>query len=148
MTAKSEVDPLAGGQEITTKQVTFGKVGDWVKATYVGKKLVDGVNGKVNLYELKGQLGEFHEVDPEKKPIEPAIQIAVGSYYDVWGGKQAIDDLFARSQFGDIVAIQFKESQPSKTKGYANFKVFRCLHFGKDQEWKGEDADSTEVVIG
>ena len=139
-------DPLAGGQEMTTQQVSFGKVGDWFKGTYVGKKVVDTARGKNNLYQLKGQLGEFHEMDADKKPIEPTKNVEAGSFYTVWGGKQSIDDLFARSQLGDIVAIQFKEEQPSKTKGNSPFKVFRCLHFGKDDSWMGEDAESSEII--
>ena len=87
-------------------------------------------------------------MDENKKPVGEAKDIKLGSYYSVWGGKQAIDDLFARSQLGDLVGIQFKEELPSKTKGNSPFKVFRCLHFGKDDTWRGEDADSTEVVIG
>ncbi len=64
----------------------------------------------------------------------------------VWGGKQAIDDLFARSKLGDIVGIQFKEEMESKTKGNAPFKVYRCLTFGRDESWFGEDSQTTEEV--
>lgn len=142
-------DPLAGGQEMTTQSVTFGKVGDWIKGTYTGKKTVDNPNKpgeKVNLYELKGWLGEYHTVDGKKNPIEPAAEVQAGSYYVVWGGKQAIDDLFARSKLGDIVGIQFKEEMESKTKGNAPFKVYRCLTFGRDESWFGEDSQTTEEV--
>jgi hypothetical protein len=141
-------DPLAGGQEMTTQQVSFGKVGDYIKGTYTAKKLVKTARGDNYIYQLKGQLGEYHEMDENKKPVGDAKDIAVGSYYSVWGGKQAIDDLFARAKFGDIVAIQFTEEQPSKTKGNSPFKVFRCLHFGKDDTYMGEDAESTEVTTG
>ena len=143
-----ELDPLAGGQEMTTQSVTFGKIGDWIKGTYTNVKTVKNPNkeGNVNLYELKGWLGEFHEVDGKKNPIEPAVQVLAGSFYVVWGGKQAIDDLFARSKLGDVVGIQFKEEQESKTKGNAPFKILRCLTFGKDETWAGEDSQSTETV--
>lgn len=141
-------DPLAGGQEMSTQQVAFGKVGDFIKGTYVQKKSVKTARGDNFIYQIKGQLGQYHEMDDNKKPVEPAKDVQIGSYYSIWGGKQTIDDLFARCKFGDIVAIQFKEEQPSKTKGNSPFKVFRCLHFGIDDTWAGEDADSTEVMIG
>jgi len=143
-------DPLAGGQEMTTQSVTFGKVGDWIKMTFTGKKTVDNPNKpgeKVNLYEGKGWVGGlFHTVDGKKNPVEPAVEVQAGSFYVVWGGKQAIDDLFSRSKLGDVVGIQFKEEQESKTKGNAPFKIYRCLTFGRDESWFGEDSQTTEMV--
>lgn|SRR3990167_3827668 len=140
-------DPLAGGQEMTTQTVTFGKVGNFIKGTYVGKRAVKNPNneGMVNIYEVKGILGEFHEVDGKKNPKEPAVGIAEGSFYSIWGGKTAIDDLFGRVRLGEIVAIQFKEEVESKTKGNAPFKVLRCLTFGKDPSYMGQDSSSQEV---
>ena len=89
-------DPLAGGQEMTTQTVTFGKIGDFIKGTYTGKKSVKNPNkdGMVNLYEVKGAIGLLHSVDGKKNPIEPGNAVQPGSFYVVWGGKQAIDDLF------------------------------------------------------
>lgn len=144
----TEQDPLAGGTEMSTQTVTFGKILDFIKGTYTNVKQVQNPNkeGMVNIYELKGQFGQFHAVDGKKNPIEPAIEVQSGSYYTIWGGKQAIDDLFARSKFGDLVAIQFKDEQESKTKGNAPFKIFRCLTYGKDPSWMGEDSGSTETV--
>ena len=142
-------DPLAGGQEMTTQSVSFGKIGDWIKGTYTNKKLIKNPNkeGMVYLYEVKGVLGQFHNVDGKKNPIEPVVEVRPGAFYIVWGGKQDIDDLFSRSKFGDIVAIQFKEETQSKTKGNAPFKVLRCLTFGRDPEYMGEDSQSEVVSV-
>ena len=142
-------DPLAGGQEMTTQPVSFGKIADWIKGTYTSKKLVKNPNkeGNVYLYEIKGALGQFHNVDGKKNPVDPAIEIRPGAFYIVWGGKQAIDDLFFHSKFGDIIAIQFKEETASKTKGNAPFKVLRCLTFGRDPEYMGEDSQSEVISV-
>ena len=116
----AEQDPLAGGQEMTTQSVTFGKVGDFIKGTYTGKKLVNNPNKpgeQVYLYELKGWLGQYHNVDGKKNPVDPAVEVESGSYYIIWGGKQTIDDLFGRIKLGDIVGIHFKREDEAKTKG-------------------------------
>jgi len=139
----AEADPLAGGKEMTTQQCSFGKVGDFIKGTYTNKKVVDTQRGKNVLYELKVIIGTYHEIDPEtKKGVDPAKEVVAGGFYTVWGGKQAIDDLFARSKLGDIVALQFKDSVPSKTKGNSPFKIFKTLTFGRDPEYFGQDSTS------
>lgn len=135
-TTKPAVDPLSGGQEMTTQQVGFNQIGDFVKGTYTNKKFVESKG--VNLYELKGKLGIYHKDDAE-------VSVQPGAFYNVWGGKTAIDDLFSRSKLGDIVAIQFKDESPSKTKGNSPFKIFKTLTFGHDKEYMGEDSDTTTL---
>ena len=144
----TEKDPLEGGQEMTTQSVTFGKVGEFIKGTYTGKKMVKNPNkeGDVYLYELKGLIGQFHNVDGKKNPIEPAVAVQPGAFYVIWGGKQAIDDLFARVRFGEVVAVKFKEEVESKTKGNAPFKVYTTLTFGMDESYMGEDSGSVETI--
>lgn len=146
MVKQTSEDPLAGGQEMTTQTVTFGKIGNFIKGTYTGKKTVKNPNkdGVVNLYEVKGMIGHLHNVDGKKNPIEPGYDVQAGSFYVVWGGKQAVDDLFSRSKLGDIIAIQFKDEQESKTKGNAPFKILKTLTFGADVNWMGEDSQSLQ----
>lgn len=127
-----------GGQEVTTKMVGFNKPGDFIKGTYTGKKFV--ISKEVNLYELKGILGSYHVNDAMGKLLEAPIMVGASEYYNVWGGKTAIDDLFNKSKFGDIVAIKFHEELPSKTKGNHPFKVFKTLQFGVDPNYMGETA--------
>lgn len=140
-----EKDPLAGGREVSSSTITFGKVGDFIKGTYVGKKLIQSKS--VYLYELKGMAGVYHTVDGKKNPVEPGVTIEAGAYYQVWGGQSAtsgaakIDELFKKSRFGDIVAIRLDEEVESKTKGNAPFKKYRTLEFGVDPEYAGESSD-------
>ncbi len=132
-----------GGVEVTSQAVTFGKPGNFIKGTYVGSKPVDTDLGPTILYELKGITGSFNNVDGKKNPVEPAISVEKGVFYNVWRGKEGsvIADLFKKSKLGDIVAIQFKEEKESKTKGYAPFKVYKVMQFGKDPEYMGESSD-------
>ena len=134
-----------GGQEVVSQTVTFGKPGDFIKGTYTGSKPVKTDLGPTILYEIKGDVGSYHNVDGKKNPVEPAVTVAKGAFYNVWRGKEGsiIDGLFKKAKLGEIVAIQFKEEKESKTKGYAPFKVMKIMQFGKDPEYMGE---STEAV--
>jgi len=136
-----------GGTEVASQAVTFGKPGDFIKGTYTGKKMVKANDKDTPLYELKAAVGSFHTVDGKKNPIEPAVIVATGSFYNIWGGKDAIDSLFAKSKLGEIVALQLKEELPSKVKGHAPFKVYKTIQFGKDPEYMGEAADAVAQVF-
>lgn len=142
----SEKDPLAGGKEVSTQAVSFGKVGDYIKGTYTGKKTVKTMNGERTLYELKGAVGMFHAVDGKKNPVEPVIEVVPGAYYQVWGGKDEIDGLFAKSRLGDIVAVKFDSEQESKTKGHAPFKKMKTLQFGPDKDYMGEESGVVDTA--
>jgi hypothetical protein len=154
---KATTDPLEGGQEITSKMIGFNKVGDWVKGTYTSKKRVDSKNskdadGKINLYELKVESGEFHPAetgtdDNGNKVVKllPPVTVKAGDYYQIWGGKSAIDDGFKRVALGTLVGLRLTETQPSKTKGNSPFKVFKFVSFGLDPNYMGES--SQEEVL-
>lgn len=130
----------SGGTEVASQAVTFGKPGDFIKGTYTGKKMVKANDKETPLYELKVSVGSYHTVDGKKNPVEPAVAVVEGSYINVWGRKDAIDSLFAKSKLGDIVAVQLKEEVESKVKGYAPFKVYKTMQFGKDPNYAGEDS--------
>lgn len=138
-------DPLAGGVELTTQMVGFNKVGDFIRGTYTGKKYVESKD--VHLYEIKGKLGQFHVKDDNGNVVETPVLVEEGEYFNVWGGKTSIDDLFSKVKFGEEVAIQFKLEQPSKTKGYSPFKVFKTLTFGSDPNYMGEDSNSQSSLL-
>lgn len=134
-----------GGVEVTSQTVSFGKPGDFIKGTYTSKKYVES---KENwLYELKGDVGQFHPLDENKAPVDKPTMVDKGEYYQVWGGKSAIDDLFKKARFGEIVAVKFHEAVPSKTKGNAPFKVFKTLTFGTDPEYMGETAEALQAAF-
>ena len=132
-----------GGVEVQSQAITFGKTGDFIKGTYTGSKDVKTDLGPTVLYEIKGDVGSYHNVDGKKNPVEPAVAIVKGEFYNVWRGKEGsiIADLFKKSKLGDIIAIQFKEEKESKTKGYAPFKVYKVMQFGTDLEYAGESSD-------
>ena len=136
----AEQDPFAGGKEVSTQQVTFGAISDFIKGTYTAKKIVHANGKDVALYEVKGNIGSFHTVDGKKNPIEPAVVVEKGAYYNIFGGKDSIDSLFAKSKFGEIIAIRLEKETESKTKGNAPFKTFKTLQFGMDPEYFGEDS--------
>lgn len=137
------------GVEVASQAVTFGKPGDFIKGTYTGSKNVNTNLGPTVLYELKGDVGVYHNVDSKKNPVEPAVSVVKGVFYNVWRGKEGstISDLFKKAKLGDIVAIQFKEEKESKTKGYAPFKVMKVMQFGKDPEYMGESAEAVGQVF-
>lgn len=147
-----EQDPLSGGKEISSQAITFGKVGDFIKGTYTGKKVVDTSNGEAPLFELKAIMGRYHNVDDKKNPIEPELSVEKGEYYNVWGsfkttsGAYSITSLFKKVPFGEIVAIRLKEEIPSKTKGNAPFKKYEVFQYGPDPEYMGEDSSVEQSV--
>ena len=139
----------SGGKEVTTQSVSWGKAGDYIKGTYTGKKFVQS-KGQ-NIYEIKASVGSYHEVDAKKNPVEPAIEVQEGAFYQVWGksvGREgAIDELFKKSKFGDIIAIKFMDETPPKVKGNAPFKVFKTMQFGRDVSYMGETAGAVQDVF-
>lgn len=143
-------DWAQGGQEVTSQTVTFGKVGDFIKGTFTGEKVVNTANGDTPLYEIKAILGNYHAVDDKKNPIDPPVLVEEGSYYNIWGsfkptsGANAITSLFKKSRVGDIVAIQLEKETPSKTKGNAPFKKYKTLAFGADPNYMGETAEALQ----
>lgn len=138
-------DPLAGGKEVTTQMVGFNKIGDFIKGTYTGKKHIDSKD--VYLYEIKGIVGQYHTKDDNNAVVESPVLVEEGEYYQIWGGKTPIDDLFGKSRLGEIVSVQFKEETPSKTKGYSPFKVFSTKTFGPDKTYMGEDSNSQSSLL-
>lgn len=134
-----------GGTEVASQAITFGKPGDFIKGTYTGKKLVKANDKETLLYELKAAVGSYHNVDSKKNPIEPAVTVQAGAYYNVWGGKDAIDSLFSKSKLGDVVAVKLEAEVESKTKGHAPFKKYKTLQFGPDSSYMGEDSSVAAV---
>lgn len=128
-------DVFAGGQEVKPNQVSFGKIGDFIIGYYTGHKEITTDRGVTKLYELKGILGEYHNVETtsdengnkQVKVDANATKVEAGDYFNVWGGKDAIDSLFAKSKLGQKVGVRFEEAIPSKKKGNSPFKVFKTV---------------------
>lgn len=147
-------DWKTGGKLVDASQVTFGKVGDFIKGTYTGKKIVSTSNGETPLYELRAHIGSFHTVDDKKNPIEPSVNVEPGAYYNVWGslkstsGAYAITGLFDKVKLGEVVSIEFVKETPSKTKGNAPFKKFETLEYGPDLSFKSAVEQAEEAFPG
>lgn len=128
-------DPFAGGQEVAPNQARFNKIGDYIVGYFVGSKDINGKNGPIKLYELKGVQGEFHEADVTTDEngnkntaiLEPAVQVVAGDYYNLFGGKDSIDSLFAKAKINQKVGLKFEKATPSKIKGNSPFKTIKTV---------------------
>jgi len=136
--ANAEVDPLAGGKEVTSQTVPFSVLKDFVKGTYVGKKNVTTQYGPNVVYELKLAVGRWHDKAGKEEVVGQE-----GEYVTVFGGKDQVDGLFGKSKLGDIVAMQLVELKPTK-KGNP-WKNIKTLQFGPDTTYMGEDSSVGEV---
>jgi len=131
----AQADPLAGGTEVTSQVVPFSVVGDFVRGTYTSKKAVTTQYGPNTVYEIKLAVGLWHNKEKTKK-----ITGEAGEYVAIFGGKNQVDGLFAKSKLGDIVALQLKEEKPTK-KGNP-WKNFLAKTYGADPEYMGEDSSA------
>lgn len=140
---------MEGGQELKPNSVSFGKVGDWIKGTYVGVKKVTANEKTTNLYEITGIAGQYTPIENSfdengqkvSKLLAP-VKVNPGEYYSIWGGKSAIDDGFKKAKFGEIVGVMFKEASPSKKAGHSPFKIMMVKSFGMDPNYMGDSSDA------
>jgi len=147
-------DVLAGGVEIKPNQVKFSKIGDVFIGYKVNEKLIEANGKPVKLYQLKGISGQYHwsekKADENGNPTiivdkEPTTVIA-GEYYQMYGGKDVIDDCMRRAKQGQKVGVQYLKATPSKTSGNAPFKTFKAVLFDEmDKETLGEGQE--DVII-
>ena len=145
----SETKEFEGAKEVQVAAVSFSKVGDLIVGYFTGnQKKIITQNGPSTIYEIKGLFGEFHLADTITDANgnkvttvkEPGIQVEAGTFYTLFGGKQAIDDLFRQSKFGQKVGIKFEEAVPSKVKGHSAFKKFKVVQWDEtDPELKTDE---------
>ena len=129
--------------------VKWGKVGNYIQGTLISvsdQMQVNQYSGKeenARRYEIKADAGQFNDIDDEKQPIEPAIDIKEGEIWTV-GDHFTIHNSLKNIKVGTKLKIEFFETKKSKTKGNAPMKVRRVLSKGTmDQEWLDEqDADN------
>lgn len=107
-----------------------------VKSTIPGREDED-----TTVYELKADVGSFHELDESKKLIETPITVNEGEIWSI-GGKNAIDVQMRNIKIGQKVGFKFIDEKPSKTKGFApakNIKVYAPKNDDgtpkMDEEW-------------
>ena len=127
---------------------------DKISGTLIAKKQVKstlpGKEGElVWVYELKADMGSYHELDDKKKIIETPVTVAAGDFYSI-GGKPMIDRQMQNIKIGQKVGLKFIEEVPSKTKGFAPQKVVKVFapknddgSYLMDEEFLAEQRNST-----
>ena len=141
-------DAMKDLQEVKSSWVKWGKVGDYVRGTLVSiREMNSNLPGKegerVKVYELLTECGQFHDIDNDKKPVEPAITIGKGEYWQI-GGKVGIDNQMRNVKIGQIIGMVFAEVKPSKTKGFNSLKIIKVRVGGMDPNF-GTESLGTEM---
>lgn len=130
MTSK---DFFSEENEVQSSWIKWGKVGDYFIGTLTAKRTVeDQFNaGKTQeVYDFKMKEGSFHNILEDKSVAKDATIVESGELYSV-GGKASIDAQMRNVKIGQIVGMKFKESVPSKTKGYNPSKVIKIYTSGE-----------------
>lgn len=130
----NQADPFADGKDVKPNQVKFSKINDFIIGYYNGHKQVNGQNGVINMYELKGIMGSYHDSETTDdgngnklvKVAEEPTLVEEGEYYFIYGGKGQIDDLFKRAKIGQKVGFRFESTTPAKKAGNSPFKQFKA----------------------
>ena len=130
MTAKDNWD--SADNEVTSNWIKFYvPLEDKVFGTLIAKRTMkSAIPGKededVNVYELRADMGSFHNLDDSKKVIPEPIVINANEVWSI-GGKNSIDVQMRNVKVGQKVGFKFMDEKPSKTKGFApakNIKVY------------------------
>ena len=153
--AQGSTDPLAGGKEIKSNQVKFGKPGDYVIGFYQDKRSVVA-NGKPTIvYQVRGISGQYHYFEkiqdengnPLVKVDEQLTPIVEGDFYLIFGGRDSIDGGFKKAKVGQKVGMQFMKVNKAKTPGNSPFKLIKFVEYpDMDPELIYDNSD--EEVIG
>jgi hypothetical protein len=144
-------DPLGGLEQVKSLFVKFNKIGDFIKGTLVDvreveSQLPDKKGEMQKIYELKAELGQYHETDDQKQVIEPPVLVEAGEFYSI-GGKPGIDAQMRRVKKGQIVAFKFTESKPSKTKGFSATKVIKVFVGGIDPTYHEDGMEGVQEAF-
>lgn len=116
--------------EVASNWVKFNiPLEDKILGTLISKRqMKSNIPGKENelvwVYEMKADLGSFHELDDKKVVVPEAITVNAGEIWSV-GGKPAIDTQMRNIKLGQKIGFKFIDEKPSKTKGFAPAKNIR-----------------------
>ena len=128
MTKKTNWDDE--GNEVQSNWVKFNvPMEDKVFGTLIAKRIMKStIPGKededVSVYDLKADMGSFHELDDTKKIVPEAITVNAGEIWSI-GGKTGIDAQMRNIKVGQKIGFKFIDEKPSKTKGFAPAKNIR-----------------------
>ena len=134
-------DKFAGFEEVQKLNVTFNKVDDYIKGTYLEK--IKGTQpdqyGKISdSYSIKVDEGTLHDA------LGANVIIEAGQIWRLYGGKTVIDSGLSQAKVGQKIVVQMIELRPTKKGNPA--KIMKVLHGGMDPEFKAED-ESEEVAF-
>lgn len=153
MTKTKTTDWDSPENEVPSNWVTWGVPGDKIFGTLISKRTMKstfpGKEGEiVNIYEIKAEMGQYHKLDAKKNPVDPAIIINIGEFYNV-GGKTGIDVQMKNVKLGQTIGMKFIDETPSNTKGFApakSIKVFAPKNddgsFKMDEEWVAQNGQA------
>jgi hypothetical protein len=139
-------DPYSKDDSLSSPWMKWGKKGDKIWGTLISKSEKEQVNdaGKTvveKVYEIKADGGEYHVLDENKVPKEPAVVIDSGEIFNV-GGHFTIDPVLKNIKLGQKLKIEFTETKPSQKKGNAPMKVRQVFSKGEmDEEWLKENSE-------
>lgn len=122
-----------GFEEVKPLNVTFVKVDDYVKGTYVEKFVPNAPDQYGNIkpaYVIRVKEGMLHNDDGTPRVVE------TGQCWRVWGGKPAIDNSFAQAQVGQEIIVHLAEIRPSKKGNPA--KIIKVLLGKMDPDFKAD----------
>lgn len=129
----------------------WGKKGDKIFGTLISREereqvsLATGQKEMVTVYEIKADGGVFHNVDDDKKVIEPGVEIKEGDVVNV-SDHYTIHGAMKNVKLGQKIKIEFTETKPSQKKGNAPMKIRQVFSKGEmDQEWLKAQEEATKV---
>jgi len=139
-------------QEVKSSVVSWGKVGDYIQGTLVDiriREVQDEKKGLVrkNVYEILADEGQYHEIDENRNPVEPPIKCEKNDFYQVWGGREIIDNGMRKIKIGQKVRIVFTEQLEPKKKNYSGFKIIKVYAGPMDEEWLNNQYQEAEPDV-
>lgn len=145
--AEEKKDPFAGMEEVKVeyKTLAWGKVGDWFKGTLTDntRQLVNNLSPRKEMqtvFEFKAHGGSFHNI-VDKVVDENSTEIKKGDFWSMITSKPALLAQLKGVKIGQVVGLRFKESKPSKTKGFDPAKIITVMIGEMDPEYQGEGAN-------
>ena len=130
--AKKTNDWDAPENEVPSNWISWGvPIEDKIFGTLISKRTMKstfpGKEGEeVFIYEMKADMGSFHELDDKKNPVDEPTVIQAGEIWNV-GGKPGIDKQMRNIKIGQKVGLKFIEEVPAKTKGFNPAKLIKVF---------------------
>lgn len=148
-------DPIFSDKnEVKSKPIKFGKIGDAFKGTLLSIKTVEvfdeKAGGKVpkKVYEFSAHAGAFHDMDPVSfAPLDEETVVVAGDIYVLWSRGKRFDDDMKRAKPGTIVGFRYTgntEPKPGRRPG----KIVKTYIGGVDPNYMGESAEDLARDFG